>query len=307
MEYTVPLPPDLNQRFQGMWLANGSLVSSRQYDEARSGFKNIYKMLLDKQPDKSRYHKGHVLHQIGIILVESGNPSEALRYFILAYIEDLLSAKRGEEDKADDTPAGRTLRGGYTVNEAALRQLKDIVREEKSSGLVIQDPESVLTKLAQGKSPADITQSMSTPDLEVGKRKPGEFELDWEKRVFVGGNYSSHLSEINDIKRVCHEMGYDPVIALEFETPQKLLHHHALMLLHECSKAIFEVTDTAGQLMEIERLRDYGYKQKDVLIVSQADAHLTGMLTPLLNAEGYEVHRYSCNSELIKLVKGFLS
>lgn len=306
MEYTIPLPPDLNQTFQGMVLANGSLVLSRQYDKAREGFEEIYKMLRDQQPAESRYHKGYLLHQIGIILVLSGNPPEALRYFILAYIEDLLSAKRGEEDKADDMPAGRTLRRGYKVNEDALMHLKEIVSADKFSGSVIHDPERVFAELARGRSPTDVTRPTSTPDLGVGKRKPGKFEFDWEKRVFVGGDYSTHLSEINDIKTMCQKMGYEPVIASDFETPPGMEHHHALMLLHECKRAIFEVSSNAGQLMEIERLRDYGYEPDKVLIVCQPHGRPTGMLEPLLKAEGYRMCKYNTNSELIEQVKKFL-
>jgi len=307
MEYTVPLPPDLNQKFQGMWLANGLLVLSRQYGKARTGFEEIYTVLLDKQPAESRFHKGHVLHQIGIILVLSGNPSEALRYFILAYIEDLLNVECEEEDKADDAPAGRVLREVYKVNDAVLSQLKNIVRKKKSSRSVIHNPEDVFEELAQGKSATEVARPTSTLDVAEEKRKAGKFESDWEKRVFVGGDYSTHIAQINDIKTTCRKMGYDPVIASDFEAPQGEEHHHALMLLHECNRAIFEVSSNAGQLMEIERLRDYGYPQGRVLIVCQPHAHPTGMLEPLLKAQGYEMRRYKNNSELIELVKEFLS
>lgn len=307
MEYTSPLPPDLDQEFQGMWLANGSLVFSRQYDRAKTGFEKLYRMLLDKQPVKSRYHKGHVLHQIGIILVLSGNPSKALRYFILAYIEDLLNVEPEEDDKADNAPAGRVLRGVYKVNEAALTHLKDIVRKKKSSGSVIRNPESVFAELAQGKSATEVTRPTSTLDLALEKRKPGQFEFDWENRVFVGGDYSTHFAEINDIKTTCQKMGYEPVIASDFETPPGMEHHHALMLLHECNRAIFEASSNAGQLMEIERLRDYGYSSDRVLIVFQPHGHPTGMLEPLLKAQRYQIHRYQNSAELIERVKEFLA
>jgi hypothetical protein len=123
--------------------------------------------------------------------------------------------------------------------------------------------------------------------------------------VFLGGSYLKHYSEINQIKKVCKELGYDPVIAFEFETPHDKIHHHALMLLHECSKAIFEVTEHIGQLMEIERLRDY--QPVEALIVCQVNAPLSEMLVALLGSQGYEVKRYSRPEELEKLVRGFLS
>jgi hypothetical protein len=82
------------------------------------------------------------------------------------------------------------------------------------------------------------------------------------------------------------------------------VHHHALMLLHECGKAVFEVTEHVGQLMEIERLRDYEVKP---LVVCQVNAPLSEMLEALLKSQGYEVNRYSNPAELEKLVTDFLS
>ncbi len=35
----------------------------------------------------------------------SGKPQKALKFFLLAYVEDILSQNEGEEDKADTLPA----------------------------------------------------------------------------------------------------------------------------------------------------------------------------------------------------------
>jgi hypothetical protein len=304
IEPAAPLPLELNQRFEGMALANESLMLSQQYEEARKGFQQIYDMLLEEQPAHARYHKGYPLHQIAMSFLLAGKPQDALRYFILAYIEDLLLQREGEEDKADEMPASKNLRGVYKVPESALRQLKEIVRRRKKMGELVQDPNVIFDELAKGRSAPEVAKPTETPDVGEEKRKPGRFESDWERRVFVGGSYLKHYSEINQIKKVCKELDYDPVIAFEFETPLGKIHHHALMLLHECSKAIFEVTEHVGQLMEIERLRDY---QVEALIVCQVNAPLSEMLEALLKSQGYEVKRYSRPEELEKLVRGFLS
>jgi hypothetical protein len=222
----------------------------------------------------------------------------------LAYIEDLLREKEGEEDKADKLPAGKNLRGVYKVRESALAHLKDIVRHRKKMGELVRDPNIIFNELARGRPVPEVAKPAETPDVSEKKRKPGKFESDWERRVFLGGSYLKHYSEINQVKKVCKELGYDPVIAFEFETPDDKIHHHALMLLHECSRAIFEVTEHVGQLMEIERLRDY---QVEALIVCQVNAPLSEMLVALLRSQGYEVERYSRPEELDKLVRGFLS
>jgi hypothetical protein len=304
IEPVAPLPPDLNQRFEGMALANQSLMLAQRYDEARRGFQEIYELLLKEQPTGARYHKGYPLHQIGMTFILAGKAPDALRYFILAYIEDLLRQKEGEEDKADEMPASKNLRGVYRVRESALDQLKDIVRHKKKMEEVIRDPSIIFDELARGRPTPEVAKPTETPDVSEKRRKPGKFESDWERRVFIGGSYQKHYSEINQIKKICKELVYDPVIAFEFETPDDKIHHHALMLLHECSKAIFEVTEHIGQLMEIERLRDY---QVDALIVCQVNAPLSEMLVALLGSEGFEVERYSRPEELDRLVRGFLA
>ena len=299
----APLPLELDRRFQAMALANESLMLSHQYDQAREGFKRIYELLYQEQPPDGRYHKGYPLHQIGITFILSGKAQEALQYFILAYIEDLLTQEQGQEDRADDMPAGKTLRGAYKVQDTALLEFKTIVQHKKKRGQVIRDPNDVFNELAKGRPAPKVAEPVQTPDVGREKRKPGKFKSEWAKRVFVGGSYTTHLAELNHIKKVMEKLGYDPVLAFEFDTPEKEVHHHALMLLHECNKAVFEISAQAGQLMEIERLRDYGIKP---LIVCQAGARLSEMLEALLNSEGYQLKRYSTMDELEKLVREYL-
>ncbi len=304
MQVVLPLPPALNQKFQSMALVNESLMLSHKYNEAQAGFLKIYNLLKEKQPPDGRYHKGYPLHNIGMTKILSGKAQEALFYFILAYIEDLLSKEEGFEDKADYEPAGSNLRGAYKVPEESLHEFKEIVKQMKKSGKIIRDPEDIFNLIAKGRKANVVAKPEDVPDISAKKRKPGKFESDWNKRVFIGGSYSNHLSEINLIKKTCKALGYDPVIAFEFETPPDRIHHHALMLLHECSRAIFEVTEHVGQLMEIERLRDYEVKP---LIVCQEKAHLSEMLEALLKSQNYIVQRYSDSEGLQRLVQDFLS
>jgi hypothetical protein len=304
MQAVLPLPPQLDQRYQGMALANETLMLSNKYDEAREGFMEMNNLLLQEQPPNGRYHKGYPLHQIGMTLILSGKAQEALLYFILAYVEDLLSQEEEIEDEADDLPASKNLRGVYKVQEEPLKELKKIVKQKKKEGEIIHDPKDIFDLMARGRQVYKVAEPREVPDVGAEKRKPGKFESDWNKRVFVGGSYSKHLSEINLIKKTCKGLGFDPVVAFEFETPQGKVHHHALMLLHECCKAVFEVTEHVGQLMEIERLRDY---EVNPLIVCQEKAHLSEMLEALLVSQNYVVKRYNNPEELERLVKEFLT
>jgi hypothetical protein len=307
MQPVLPLPPELNQRFQGMALANESLMLSRQFEQAREGFQKIYDLLLQQPPD-GRYHKGYPLHQIGITWVLSGKPQDALIYFILAYVEDLLSQEEGQEDKADEMPAGKTLRQSYGVREDALSELKGLVRETKREKRVIHDPKVLFDQLARGREPQEVVGPRERPEVAIETRKPGQFKSDWERRVFVGGNYRDQLAILNEIKVLVRSLGYDPVLPLDFVIPNARVHHHSLMLLHECSKAIFEISSEAGQLMEIERLRDY---QITPLIVYQSSAgeeppKVTEMLRALLASLGFEAKPYASLEELRTLIGDYL-
>lgn len=130
----------------------------------------------------------------------------------------------------------------------------------------------------------------------------------WERRVFVGGNYRDQLTILNEIKTLVKSLGYDPVLALDFDIPEGMAHHHSLMLLHECEKAIFEISSEAGQLMEIERLRDY---QISPLIIYQSaksdeSPRVTQMLRALLASLGFEPKAYSTVEELKQVVEDYL-
>jgi hypothetical protein len=253
----LSLPTQLDQEFQAGALANESLLLSQKYPEALTGFQHLYALLLKAQPTDRRYHKGYPLHNIGYSLLKMGRAPEALRYFVLAYIEDLLSEEQREE-KADELPAGKTLRLVYQVKESALERMKSIVRDKSSR--VIRDPEEVFNELARGQPAEQAVQPARALLISGEKKKLGDFKLPWERRVFVGGNYKEEMYVLNEIKRFVEAKGYEPVFADDFEIPEGMIHHHSLMLLHECSKAIFEISSEAGQLMEIERLRDYDIK-----------------------------------------------
>ena len=302
-KFVEPPPPDIDQRLKGMALANEGLLYARDYEGALNGFKAMYALLSDNQPPNSRYHKGYPLHQAGIALFLSGKQDEALRYFILAFIEDLFTKDEGEEDKTDDEPAAKTLRGAYRVPEMSLAEFKRAVRAKKAQGQIVRDPNAIYQEMARGQPVREALEAAEIPTIAQEVREPGKFQSDWRKRVFVGGNYATHISELKKIKQVCLDEGYDPVLAKEFKFPPGKIHHHSLMLLHECSKAIFEVSTEAGQLMEIERLRDYEIKP---LIICQEGAHLSKMLEELVGGQDYDVKRYGEDEELVKLVQAYL-
>lgn len=79
----------------------------------------------------------------------------------------------------------------------------------------------------------------------------------YARRVFVGGNYD-YLATLRKICDYVSDSGFTPILAWDFEVPRGGTHDHDLRLLHQCKFAIFEETNPAGELMEVERTRDYG-------------------------------------------------
>jgi hypothetical protein len=299
----LSLPTELDQKFQAGALANESLLLSQKYAEALAGFQHLYELLLEAQPDNRRYHKGYPLHNIGYSLLKMGKASEALKYFILAYIEDLLSEEaRGE--KADELPAGKTLRLVYQVKESALERMKNIVHDESLQ--VIRDPEEVFKELARGQPAEQAVQPAQALPISGEKKRIGDFRLPWERRVFVGGNYKDEMYVLNEIKEFIEARRYEPVFADDFEIPEGKIHHHSLMLLHECSKAIFEISSEAGQLMEIERLRDYDIKPLIVYQSKGEPPRVTAMLKALLSSLDYQCEPFSTREHLQQLVDNYL-
>jgi len=296
-------PIKLNEKLRDIALKNETLLETRQYVKAQKGFEKMYKILLSNQPVGRRYHKGYALQNNGAATLYSGNPQKALKSFILAYVEDLLSQTEGEEDKADVLPAGKTLSGYYLVDDSLLAELKTLAGRSKTSGTVIQDPEKLIKDIDKSSSKylSDKTKALA---VNEPLRRPGQFQSEWKDRVFVGGSYNNHVAEISRIGDICVKLGFDPVIASKFETPKDKVHHHALMLLHECKTAIIEASDDVGQLMEIERLRDY---QVSALILCQKDkTRLSAMLNTLVESSDCQFIQYGTMEEMETHVKLFL-
>jgi hypothetical protein len=86
-------------------------------------------------------------------------------------------------------------------------------------------------------------------------RLPGKFE----QRVFIGGNYSSAPAKLRDIRRWVEEAGefYGIFPLDDLDLLKTEIHDWDLRTLHQCKYAVFEVTIPGGELMEIQRARDY--------------------------------------------------
>jgi len=84
---------------------------------------------------------------------------------------------------------------------------------------------------------------------EAAKYKIDKIPGVLEKRVFIGGNYI-FMPIIREIEILVKELGFQPIIAFDFDIPREKTRDYSLRLLTNCKYAIFEITLAGGQLVE---------------------------------------------------------
>lgn len=305
----TPLPEDLKRELDAAAIELEAALVRREYAKAVDGYRTLNAKLLSAQPTGKRYHKGYPLHNIGYALLFQGNPEAAYPFFVAAYVEDLLS-RPPEEGPPRETPAARTLTRLYEVSGDALRAFdEEVLRAAQDDPNLARDPLRLINSIVipkPGASPEAILNMIGMQPGPGPLLEPGMFPVPWEQRVFVGGNYD-FPQDVTLIERSVRAHGSFPVVARDYRILGNDVHYSSLMLLHECRLAIFEISREAGQLMEIERTRDFGVK---VLAVRQSadpkELRASGMVKALLKREA-EVKTYQTPEELDAIIADFLA
>jgi len=299
------LPKELQTHLDDKAREYSIRIFAQEYSAAQAIAEKLYDEMLDwqRQYDR-RFHKGYPIHNVGYALVQQGNQKDALRYFILAYIEDLLSADT--EDEADSTPAGQTLLAGYKLDTKLLSVLKLRVRKLKEKGRIPREPNSVLRDLEEsGAGRIDLPGRIAIVPEQRPLKRFAIFQSEWEDRVFVGGSYGLDFI-LRDIADIVSEMGYDPVVCSDFHTPGGMdVRQKCLILLHNCKYAIFDVAEQVGQLMELERITDYGVTPLVIWPKSKEQA-ITEMLKSLAGFGKIKHESYTRTSDWKGIVHRFL-
>lgn len=287
-----------------------SLIRARRYPEAKDTVELLFAKMLGWQDKYGvRLHKGYPLHNIGYTLYLQKNYEEALEYFLLAYIEDLLSVDA--EDEADSTPAGQTLITGYKFNPAVIKSLKQIVAGFKGKNIIPSRPEVVLQKLKEllEKSKTgqrDIKARTYAIRKEQQLRPFTAFQSPWEKRVFVGGSIGLEFI-IKSIAKIITNLGYDPIVCSEFDEPENIgIHDKCLILLHCCKYAVFDIAEQAGQLIEVERACDYNVNALLIWPKNKEEA-ITQMLKSQVALKKYRHAAYVVMDDVEPILKDFLT
>jgi hypothetical protein len=137
------------------------------------------------------------------------------------------------------------------------------------------------------------------------RAKPDNLPGTFDERVFIGGNYDLpvNLGKIRDMVRAA---GWLPVFPLEFDIPRDQIHDWDLRILHSCRYAIFEVSQAAGELMEIERANEYRTKTLLVFQTRGPDQKEPPRVASMLRTCGQRLQGYVNDDDLRRLIDSFL-
>jgi hypothetical protein len=197
------------------------------------------------------------------------------------------------------------LRNVFRIDVGFLKAIKEYVAKLKKEEKWAQarDPVRILEAVLNIVKPRSLLDLCKSIPKVVPKQPIDPLPGTWDKRVFVGGDYD-HLSILREIQDAVIRSGFQPILPYDFLVPANLIHHHDLMLLHCCRLAIFEVSSPAGQLMEIERAKDYDVNA--ILFYTDRDGPPHSLTSMVLTA-GYAMQPYSDISDLKKKVASWLA
>ena len=239
-------PEDLRERHDALSNDARLHLSAQEFALAAQGFEAAYRLVLAAQPKGRRYHKGESLCNVGLALNWLGRGEEALRATLAAFVEDAASLAEESPgfDELDRT-AAHNLVYVFGIGGGSLIQLALHVRALIGSGRLLPDPYAILG--------ADTALVASTPSAGSGTpRTVGSIEVPPERRVFIGGNYGRLVVTYRPLRDRLGTWGYDGLLAADFGIPDGWGEDEIeLALLTNCHYAIFEVSESGGQIEEV--------------------------------------------------------
>lgn len=240
-------------------------IAQKDFDIAIKKYFEWLLLLYQYQKNrKVRIHKGYVLFRLGLTYYRQNKMKEALEYILQAFIEDVVSSR--DLSQIMETHSFRMLTQ-LGVGLDFLEKLKTGVLKEKAEGRNADSPDSLGKKFLSDEkvsTPKKIAyiekEKLVIVEALLGRKTIEELPGNYDKRVFIGGSYAnSHLNTLRELAKYVDELGYYPVIAIDYDPPrddknQELLNVHDfdVLLIHVCNYAIFELSKPAGQYNEIE-------------------------------------------------------
>ena len=330
LRYAMPTP--VATQLASAIVAIRAASANADWDAAVSMATVAYEDLVAAQPPNGRYHKGEILLYLAGGLLRLGKLGESERAHLMAFAEDALS--RGEEspDAVDEVsrPAAQNLVFLFDASGKVLLDFALRVRAKQATGRLYRRPEEALELLEVDRRgftgdaipsvplevfglPEDARQASiasTGPSVIVPRwRVVGLFGTAFRSRVFVGGSYHDRdaVLAIRDELRI---HGLDAVVALEFlpesnvPDPDQRLYEDAMALLRGCTRAVFDLSESRGQLQEFESVDHY--RILDVLAVFKRGSRLSSMTKGKCASIGIVPVPYGGTTELRAIVAAWL-
>ncbi len=275
-----------------------------KYNKALEIFNKRLRVLhqFESSPHRTPVHKGPLYYYIGRTYLFKDERHNAISNFLKSYVEDVLLEFDGKMKHyyANDGAAYKILNNFYKVMPEAFHRLRERCRKYPDC----KDAQEILNGVGFSKIKARWIRSFKRWPYKDKTSKLG-FPEDWEKRVFIGGPHKRIQSLVRIKDAVAYTpskpVSFTPIIANEvyFGKDEKEVHDKILLLIHTCKYAIFEITEQAGQLLELERTRDYNNK---VLALYTRSPKYSGMLKGM---DWITIKHYT-EGNLDNIVKKFL-
>lgn len=298
----IQLPPDLLEKYKESDAKGYGLWAVRQFLAAAKLFNDLYQLLKEKQPKEGRYHKGGPLYNQGLSWIHAGEPAKGLQPILLAYIEDCLSD--GPRDpRIESYAATKIQREYYGFSEEGFETLRRSI-ERQGDPDQVKEPERVYEAYLRALGKPDEEVALELQKLNDRRRNYQKFDKDWEHRVFIGGAYRDP-SKLEFLRGIVTDLNFEPIIASDFLTLPEWTRHHALMLLHSCKYAIFDVAIEAGQLIEIDRCLDY--QVKALALCPANDPEEEARISDMIKSHPIEKSPYRTLEEMRHKVVRFLT
>jgi hypothetical protein len=196
-----PIHPN-NETELNIWNLPGWYYFLRQgkYPEAEKIYKAFYEKLLEQQKISSRLHKGMPIHNLALSLFFQGKTEDAIKFFVCAYIEDVIRGKGSEE--IEQGAASRVLRGLCGVPQAELFEIRDVVLQKIEREIPL-NPEIIYDSPEIGTAVSRIQKRYKENIPDTWKlEKDGQLALekgDYEKSYEVYQTWFLELLEYQKI------------------------------------------------------------------------------------------------------------
>jgi hypothetical protein len=137
------------------------------------------------------------------------------------------------------------------------------------------------------------------------RRELGEVPGALSDRVFIGG-VTCQLPTLRVIESITARASHTPILAFDYRIPREDTYRACVRLLLDCSRAVFEVSESGGQVYEIPKAFEFGLHP---LLVARPGREFQGksMLDTLCDQYGAIIRKYNDYEELSSIVTEYLS